>query len=274
MTRPRGWLVAALAGVAALLAVPVQAVPAPALPAAQAAPAPAAASCSGVWVVVAGQGTACATGHATGKAALRSAGFTVTERSPGFLCRINGYPDDCNPTTERYWSYWQAEKRADGSWGPWVYSQRGYASTKPKQGNAEGWAFGNGSSPPGSPPVDSPPAAAPTTSVAAPRTTAPATAPRTSAPAARRPQRAATSGTTARAGAGSPPPDTPTPVAPPTDPTPASADPPPASADPTPAATATPARGGVPWGVVATVGILLLGGGGLGAHHLRHRHPH
>lgn len=267
MTRPRGWLVATLAGVVALLAAPVPAVPALALPAAQAAPAPAAASCPGVWVVVAGQGTACATRHATGKAALRSAGFTVTERSPGFLCRINGHPDDCNPTTERYWSYWQAEKRADGSWGPWVYSQRGYASTKPTKGNAEGWAFGDGSTPPGSPPVDSPPTMAPTTTVTATRTTAPATAPRTSAPAAKSPPRAATPGPTARAETGSPPPDTPTPAATPTDPTPV-------ATDPTPAATATHASGGVPWGVVTTVGVLVLGGGGLGAHHLRHRRPH
>lgn len=154
----------------------------PAVPAA-AAPAPQAATCSGVWVVVGGQGTRCATSFGTGKQALSSAGFSVAEKSAGFLCQINGSPATCTVSTSAYWSYWHASKNANGTWGAWQYSSLGYTSYKPKQGDAEGWAFGNGKTPPGAPPASAPatsaPAPAPTTK--APTTQAPA--PTTKAPA-------------------------------------------------------------------------------------------
>lgn len=149
------------------------------------APAQAASECAGVWVVVGGQGTRCATEYSTGKAALRSAGFTVRDKSPGFLCQINGSPATCTITNDEHWAYYQASRNADGTWGPWRYSQLGYTSTSPKKGDAEGWVFGAGihgpkpPAPPAAPkpvptqapapaPTTKPPAPAPTTNAAAP----------------------------------------------------------------------------------------------------------
>jgi len=121
---------------------------------AQALPSPSAGSCPGVWVVVAGQGSRCATDHPTGRAALADAGFEVVERMPGMVCRIGGQPAQCRTTATAYWSYWQADRNADGSWGPWRYAALGYASTTPEAGAAEGWSFGDGGTPPPAPPPD------------------------------------------------------------------------------------------------------------------------
>ena len=264
------------------------------------APAAAAGSCDGVWVVVGGQGTGCATSHSTGKVALQSAGFSVRDKSPGFLCQINGHPSTCTVTNDAHWSYWQASRNADGSWGPWRYSNLGYTSTSPKKGDAEGWAFGAGldgprpPAPPAAPPSQ-PPAPAPTTK--APEPTAPAPAPSTRAPApttrAAQPQqpRATSSTTAAKAPAPAPTPGAPagssSPAAPaqvaendvtPT-PLPAGAPTPEGAtaaptAEPAPAASATPVgggTGGTPVGLIATAGFVTVGGGALGWYLLRRR---
>ncbi|MBK8461605.1 MAG: hypothetical protein IPL36_00595 [Nigerium sp.] len=122
------------------------------LPAA-AAPDQADRSCPGVWVVVTDHEARCAPEHATGKAALHSAGFAVRDRSPNFLCQIDGAPATCTLRPSAYWSYWQASVNEDGTWGDWVYSQTGYAQSRPRQGDAEGWAFGDGSQAPPTPPT-------------------------------------------------------------------------------------------------------------------------
>ncbi len=111
---------------------------------ATAQPLPAAKTCDGVWVVVdfgelGGISTQCATSHGTGAKALRSAGFSPTIDG-GFVYRIDGLPEkpDAN---QAYWSYWQAERRSDGSFGAWEYSNKGANSSKPGRGNAEGWRY-------------------------------------------------------------------------------------------------------------------------------------
>lgn len=105
-------------------------------------------TCSGVWVAVAGQATRCATHHATGADALARAGFSVAEKTPGFLCQIGGTPATCAISPTAHWSYWHAAPRADGSWGPWQYSELGYTLYRPTPGHAEGWVFGDGRTPP------------------------------------------------------------------------------------------------------------------------------
>ena len=122
------------------------------LPAA-AAPEQADRSCPGVWVIVADQAARCAPEHATGKAALQSAGFAVRDQSPNFLCQIDGTPATCTASTSAYWSYWQATVNDDGTWGEWVYAQIGYAQSAPQPGDAEGWVFGDGKQVPPSPPT-------------------------------------------------------------------------------------------------------------------------
>lgn len=126
---------------------------------AQARPLPAAASCTGVWVVVDSStlergttATMCATTFDTGTGALRSAGFEV-RRGNGMICAIDGLPTSCRFTTQAYWSYWQAARNADGSYGPWTYAQLGPDTYQPKQGDAEGWAFGAGEPPGIGPPA-------------------------------------------------------------------------------------------------------------------------
>lgn len=125
---------------AAALLVPAAATPAHA--------APDVAPCTGVWVVVEGQRSACASEHATGQQALTSAGFTVEDSSPGMLCRIGGRPDTCTVSPSGYWSYWQAPRNAEGGWDAWTYSQLGYTNSHPTAGAAEGWVFGDGRTPP------------------------------------------------------------------------------------------------------------------------------
>jgi hypothetical protein len=107
---------------------------------------------NGVTVVVDFQGLGggtvirCAAGEqATGLAALKNAGFTVTGTSrwgEAFICRINGKPgadtEPCinTPPATAYWSYWHA---ANG--GGWTYSSLGVLNRKPPLGSFEGWSF-------------------------------------------------------------------------------------------------------------------------------------
>lgn len=103
-------------------------------------------TCAGVWVVV-GPSVRCATDHSDGLAALRSAGFSV-ETTNGLVCRIGGSPAACTANFSAYWSYWHAARNADGSYGPWSYSAKGATQYHPAQGDAEGWAFGDGTTAP------------------------------------------------------------------------------------------------------------------------------
>jgi hypothetical protein len=109
------------------------------------------AACDGVWVVVqsdqkdATTATArCAAEHATGLAALQSAGFSA-EVSGTMLSHIDGLPKDAdfNSNGGYYWSYWSAPVAADGSIGTWEYSQVGPDTSKPETGKAEGWLLTN-----------------------------------------------------------------------------------------------------------------------------------
>lgn len=169
------WLLAALVAPAA--AAPTASTPAPA-------------SCAGVWVVVGSQ-QRCATAYGTGDQALDSAGFDVT-RSGGLVCRIDGRPDRCELKMDAYWSYWHAERKPDGSYGAWAYSNDGSATYRPRYGDAEGWSFGDGKTPPPALPASGsivPSAApasptAPTASAPAGTTAAPAASPTTASPAA------------------------------------------------------------------------------------------
>jgi len=101
-------------------------------------------SCDGVWVVVdygslGGTSTKCAGSHATGKAALTSAGFNPTLDN-GMITKISGKPS--NPDTNKdYWSYWTATLKSDGSYSGWSYSNLGATSSHPVKGNAEGWRY-------------------------------------------------------------------------------------------------------------------------------------
>jgi hypothetical protein len=121
------------------------------VPAAEAKALPKRAStCTGVWVVVdRGNGSStvrCATSYATGMAALKSAGFTVKERSAGFICQIHAYPGSCKVTNTGYWSYWHATLKSDGTWSSWTYSAKGANTYKPSKAVAEGWRYISGSS--------------------------------------------------------------------------------------------------------------------------------
>lgn len=101
-----------------------------------------------VTVVVAGQGTGCATAGTTGWDALVEAGFSVTpvSRFPGMICRIGGAPAsaDCSdaPPVDAYWAYYHAPLG-----GSWNYSQLGAAAYTTQAGTVEGWAFGAGAQP-------------------------------------------------------------------------------------------------------------------------------
>ena len=163
---------------------------------ASAAPLPQAGTCSGVWVAV-GSSVRCATSYSTGLAALRSAGFSV-ESTNGLICRINGSPETCTAGFSAYWSYWHATRRTDGTYGAWTYSNKGAGQYQPTQGDAEGWAFGDGKTPPSGRPPAAPVAAAP------PPTRAPPTPP--TAPAPPTPPRAATPPPAPAAGATTVPP--------------------------------------------------------------------
>ncbi|MCW5950961.1 MAG: hypothetical protein KIT69_01690 [Propionibacteriaceae bacterium] len=102
-------------------------------------------SCSGVWVVVEiGPGdrtVRCGTDTRNGFTVLESAGFNLTK--DGYLCAIEGYPKDCQKAwgKARYWSYWKAKLKADGTWGSWSYATTGPKDSRPSAGYAEGWRF-------------------------------------------------------------------------------------------------------------------------------------
>ncbi|WP_204745484.1 hypothetical protein [Glycomyces paridis] len=133
-----------------------------ALLAAVAPPAPAAAqeACAGVTVVVdfgalAAPATGCADDPADGLDALVRAGFTVTEVASirGMVCRIDDLPEaDCGgaPPADAYWSYWHAAPGDDA----WTYAMVGGAVSTPDPGDLEGWAFGDGKTPPAVAPAD------------------------------------------------------------------------------------------------------------------------
>lgn len=103
------------------------------------------ASCTGVWVVVDrgnGQQTVrCATKYATGLDALRSAGFKV-EAKDGFVNRIHGFPYTIDTTFSKYWGYWSATPKADGTWNTWTSYNVGAAQSQPVKGTVEGWLYG------------------------------------------------------------------------------------------------------------------------------------
>lgn len=152
-----------------------------------AAPASAAAcsGTSGVTVVVdTGSSivTRCAPGDpSSGLEALAAAGFSVeqVQTQPGFVCRINGFPEtSCvrTPPADAYWAYWHAPRG-----GSWSYSQVGAGSYDPKPGTVEGWRFGSGQKPRTAPPAPVR-TAAPKPTTAAPRPTTAAPRPTTGAP--------------------------------------------------------------------------------------------
>ncbi|GAA2299318.1 hypothetical protein GCM10009853_064470 [Glycomyces scopariae] len=126
--------------------------------------------CAGVTVVVdfgtlaTDPKTGCAAGPADGLDALAQAGFSVTEVASirGMVCRIDALPEtDCgaSPPADAYWSYWHANPGDD----EWTYSMVGGADATPDQGDLEGWAFGDGSTPPAVAPADAVASAAPET---------------------------------------------------------------------------------------------------------------
>lgn len=93
--------------------------------------------------------TGCAADPASGLEALTQAGFSVTEVASirGMVCRIDELPEsDCGaaPPAREYWSYWRAES-GDAEW---TYSAVGGSDARPETGDVEGWAFGDGSTPP------------------------------------------------------------------------------------------------------------------------------
>ncbi|MGD8215615.1 leucine-rich repeat domain-containing protein [Aestuariimicrobium sp. Y1814] len=94
-----------------------------------------------VWVVVqdySGTTGGCATEFGDGLEALRSAGFTVTEMFPGFICQLNGAPAVCNYEPD-FWSYWTLAQDDDGEWGDWVFSNDPADGSMPEGGTVEGW---------------------------------------------------------------------------------------------------------------------------------------
>ncbi len=130
-----------------------------------AAPPAEAATCDGVWVVVDARAaggsisTRCAEGDpANGLVALREAGHTITDvpGNPGMVCTIDRRPDPCNRApSDAYWSYWHAP-----AGGSWTYSNLGAGNRNPAPGTVDGWRFGDGSAPPGTPPpANAPPPA-------------------------------------------------------------------------------------------------------------------
>ncbi|MFD0202857.1 MULTISPECIES: hypothetical protein [Saccharothrix] len=123
-----------------------------------------AADCAGVTVVVdfrslgGGVQTGCAPGDpSSGTAALTAAGFgyTIAQRQPGFVCRINGKPssDPCVTTSpaNAHWAYWHGQPG-----GSWTYSSTSAGSYDPAPGSVEGWSFGAGEQPGIAPPAPSP----------------------------------------------------------------------------------------------------------------------
>jgi hypothetical protein len=114
--------------------------------------------CSGVTVVVdftdigGGVTLGCAaSGFATGRDALQSAGFASTDSQPGLVCTINANPDPCPTTFEgSYWSYWHGTS-GDAAWTSY---QVGADGSHPVAGGVEGWRYNDGAVGPGLSPQD------------------------------------------------------------------------------------------------------------------------
>ncbi|QLQ16554.1 MAG: hypothetical protein HZY73_13845 [Micropruina sp.] len=121
---------------------------------AQAAPTPMPVACPGVLVVVQYRDEApvsrCAERFGTGREALVSAGFGVTDEG-SMICRIDHKPSSCKVSATAYWSYWHAARQSDGGWAAWSYSTLGATSYQPVAGDVEGWVFGDGGAPPSYP---------------------------------------------------------------------------------------------------------------------------
>ncbi len=119
------------------------------------------AACDGVWVVVdygslgGGTTTKCATSYATGTAALKATFGASLEN--GMVVKVAGKPSKPD-VYKHYWSYWQATRKADGSYSGWSYANLGPSAYHPKKGNAEGWHYvsisGSASAPGAKPPVN------------------------------------------------------------------------------------------------------------------------
>jgi hypothetical protein len=107
------------------------------------------ASGEGVTVVVDATGTGenaevgCAPGDpASGREALEAAGFEALDGDvPGFVCTIDGLPENCDFDTNggRFWSYWEADPS-----GTWTSYAVGADDSDPRPGRVEGWFFGDG----------------------------------------------------------------------------------------------------------------------------------
>lgn len=140
--------------------------------------------CDGVWVVVdygslgGGTTTKCATSYASGTAALKATFGASLEN--GMVVKVAGKPSK-HDVYKNYWSYWQATRKADGSYSGWSYANLGPSAYHPKKGNAEGWHYvsisGSASAPGAKPPVN--PVAKPKPSSAKPTasTTKPSASP-------------------------------------------------------------------------------------------------
>lgn len=133
-------------------------------------------SAGGVSVVVdyrelgGGVVTACAAdgGGKSATAIFASAGVSLAyaQRSPGFVCKVNGRPESepCLNTApaDAYWGLWWS----DGSKGSWTYASSGAGALTVPAGGSVGWAWqqdraSSGAVPPGvAPPVA--PASTPT----------------------------------------------------------------------------------------------------------------
>ena len=133
-----------LLGRSALLLAAVSLITIPA-PMASAAPTTAAecVAAGKVWVHVEAGATVkggCAAAFSSGREALTSAGFTLTDRG-GFLTHIDGIP--VAPGPQDWWSYWQLNPNVDGTYTQWDFSQLGMDSQTPYAGSVEGWALHN-----------------------------------------------------------------------------------------------------------------------------------
>ncbi len=140
---------------------------------------------TGVTVVIdngARTTTSCAPESSSAMAALRAvAGVTPVQTQPGFICKINSYPDTAcvrTPPASAYWAFFHASRG-----GSWIYSSTGAGSYDPPSGGVIGFAFGSGGAPSSAPP----PASAPPKPKPSPRSSStppapkpPATSPRPS----------------------------------------------------------------------------------------------
>jgi hypothetical protein len=79
---------------------------------------------------------------ATGVDVLEAAGHTVTFRSDGLLCTIDGLPrSGCSAVDDtHYWAYFH---RAPGS-TRWSYSDEGPSTYRPVNDSTEGWVYDDG----------------------------------------------------------------------------------------------------------------------------------